>query len=150
MNVYVGSTFSRYPEARAVIDALTLRGHTITHDWTRTEAFGADGHPVPNSAGGYDLPPDVQADHARDDLNAVRRADLLLMLGQEASCGWLVEVGAALAWGTAQVWIVAPFRPTVFWQLPQVQVFADVAEALELLGPLVVPATTRSSGGVDA
>lgn len=134
LNVYVGATFSRYLEARAVMDALTAVGHAITHDWTRTEAFGADGHPLPETAGGYDLPREVQADHARDDLHAVAKSDLLLILAQQASCGWPVEVGAALAWGTARVWIVEPFRPTVFWCLPQVEVFESVDEPLRRLG----------------
>lgn len=134
MNIYVGATFSRYLEARSVMDALTAVGHAVTHDWTRTDAFGDDGHPLPGTAGGYDLPAAEQSAHALDDLAAVKRADLLLILAQQASCGWPVEVGMALAWGTAKVWLVEPFKPTVFWHLPQVRVFADVAQPLRELG----------------
>ncbi len=133
MKVYVGATFSRYTEARALIDQLTAAGHEITHDWTRTAAFGDDGHPLPAANGGYELPRHIQAAHALDDLLAVQEADLLLILGQQASCGWPVEVGAALAWGFAKVWIVAPCKPTVFWHLPQVEIFPDLTEPLHRL-----------------
>ncbi|HVQ60395.1 MAG TPA: hypothetical protein VMS60_15955 [Solirubrobacterales bacterium] len=134
MKIYVGATFSRYLEARSVIDALVAAGHDVTHDWTRTAAFGADGHPLPDSGDGYELPAEEQAAHALDDLAAVKGADLLLILAEQASCGWPVEVGAALAWGKAEVWLVAPFRPTVFWCLPQVSVFESVAQPLRELG----------------
>jgi hypothetical protein len=134
VKIYVGTTFSRYVEARSAMDALTAAGHTITHDWTRTAAFGSDGHPLPQTSGGYDLPAADQQAHAEDDLRAVLDADLLLILAQEASCGWPIEVGMALAWGAAEVWVVAPFKPTVFWHLPQVRVFDDAAEPLRDLG----------------
>lgn len=134
MNIYVGATFSRYREARSVMDALTAAGHKVTHDWTRTDAFGEDGHPLPDTGGGYDIDPASQRRHAEDDLFAVEEADLLLILAQQASCGWPVEVGMALAWGTAKVWLVEPFKPTVFWHLPRVRVFSDVAQPLRELG----------------
>lgn len=134
MNIYVGATFSRYLEARSVMDALTAVGHKVTHDWTRTDAFGEDGHPHPGTAGGYDLPSIKQRVHAEEDLFAVEEADLLLILAQQASCGWPVEIGMALAFGMADVWVVEPFKPTVFWHLPQVRVFDDVATPLRELG----------------
>lgn len=134
MRIYVGVTFSRYIEARDVIDALLTAGHEITHDWTRTDAFGPDGHPLPETDGGYALPSAEQAAQALDDLDAVRRAELLLILAEEASCGWPLEVGAALAWGEARVWLVSPFKRTVFWCLPQVSVFDSVAVPLRALG----------------
>lgn len=129
MNVYVGATFSRYIEARALMDELTAAGHRITHDWTRTDAFGADGHPLPSTAGGYDLDPADGMRHAFDDIAAVRSADLLLMLGSELSCGWPIEVGIGIAEGK-EVVVVAPAKYTVFWDLPNVMVYGGVAEAL--------------------
>lgn len=134
MNIYVGATFTRYLEARSVMDQLTAAGHRITHDWTRTDAFGEDGHPLPETAGGYDLPAAEQCAHAQDDRRAVRNSELLLILAQQASCGWPIEVGMALAFGNSKVWVVAPFKPTVFWHLPLVRVFNDVVEPLRELG----------------
>lgn len=129
LNIYVGATFSRYEEARAIMDALTNAGHTITHDWTRTRAFGDDGHPLPGSAGGYDLDPEDGAAHARDDVEAVKRADALLMLASEPSCGWPIETGIGIACDK-RIAIVDPFKYTVFWDLPNVVVFEAVDEAL--------------------
>jgi hypothetical protein len=134
LKVYVGATFSRYLEARSVIDALTAAGHTVTHDWTRTDAFGPDGHLLPDTGGGYDIDPDEQRRHAEDDRLAVEEAELLLILAQQASCSWPIEVGMALALRRAAVWIVEPFKPTVFWHLPGVRIFDDVAEPLRALG----------------
>jgi NTP pyrophosphatase (non-canonical NTP hydrolase) len=141
MRIYVGTTFARYAEARAVVDVLTAAGHEITLDWTRTSEFDADGHPR------SDVPPLVEAAHAQADLDAVARAELVLVLAEEASCGWPIEVGAALAWGTARVWVVAPFRHTVFWRLPQVEVFDDLAQALRRLAPHVDHAPALAAPG---
>ncbi len=136
MIIYVGATFSRYVEARAIMDTLTAAGHVIAHDWTRTDAFDDDGHPLPGSDGGYKLDPDDGERHARDDIAAVQSAHLLLMLASEASCGWPVETGIGVALGKP-IWLVAPFRYTVFWDLPNVRVFDDVDAALSLLDPAV-------------
>lgn len=133
MKIYVGATFARYLEARAVMDALTGAGHSITHDWTRTRAFGDDGHPLPGTAGGYELDPEDGARHALADITAVRDADLLLMLAQVPSCGWPVETGIGIALGKT-IWLVAPFKYTVFWDLPSVEIFATQTEALGRLG----------------
>ncbi len=58
------------------------------------------------------------------------------MLASEPSCGWPVETGIGIACGK-EIWLVAPFRYTVFWDLPTVRVFDDVAAALSLLVPQV-------------
>lgn len=134
MKVYVGATFSRYEEARAVMDAVTEMGHEITHDWTRTRAFGDDGHPLPDTAGGYKLAPEDAAAHAHDDIVAVGDADVCVFLGQEASLGWPVEFGVSLVNpGVSRVFVVAPFKWTVFLALPKVHEVEDVGAALEWL-----------------
>jgi hypothetical protein len=128
---YVGATFARYEEVREVVDVLEAAGHSCTHDWTRTAEFDQDGHP---RGDGYDASPAVLRASAREDLRGVRQADACLFLGQEASAGWPTEFGAALAYGTARVVVVAPWRGSCFWHLPQVVVVASLAEALEVLG----------------
>lgn len=131
MRIYVAATFTRYEEVRALNDRLREAGHSITYDWTRTAAFGPDGHPLGD---GYDLPEAVQARYAQEDLDAVARAEVLLALGEGDSLGWPVEVGAALAFGSCIVYLVAPRKPTVFWALPRVRVFDGVEEAMTRLG----------------
>jgi hypothetical protein len=144
MKVYVGATFSRYPEARAVMDALTAAGHTVTLDWTRTDAFGPDGHPLPGTDGGYKLDPLDGARHAASDIAAIADADLLLMLAQEASCGWPVEVGIGIALDKP-VWLVAPFRYTVFWDLLTVTVYDSLDVPLRLLDAAAGAPTERAA-----
>lgn len=133
MKIYVGATFSRYAEARAVMDALARAGHAITFDWTRTDAFGEDGHPLPLTSGGYELDPIDGERYALEDFAAVDACERLLVLAQEPSCGWPIEVGYGLA-REKEVWVVAPFRYTVFWDQLNVTTFQRVEDALALLG----------------
>lgn len=137
MQVYVGATFSRYEEARRVIDALAAAGHSCAHDWTRTRAFGADGHPLPDTGGGYELDPEDAAAHATDDVRAVTGADACLFLGEQPSLGWPTEFGIAIATGCPRIVVVAPFRWTVFLALPAVEVVETIDAALELFGAVV-------------
>lgn len=128
---YVGATFARYAEVRAIGDALVAAGHDWTHDWTRTAEFGADGRPA---SSGYDAEPAVLAAAAAADLRGVRTSDVCLFLGQRESAGWPTEFGAALAYGVPDVWVVTPWRGSCFWHLPQVELFAVVTTPLRLLG----------------
>lgn len=128
---YVGATFARYAEVRAIGDALVAAGHDWTYDWTRTAHFGADGRPAGD---GYDAHPAEMATQALGDLRGVRTSDVCLFLGQRESAGWPAEFGAALAYGVPDVWVVAPWRASCFWHLPQVELFAVVTTPLRLLG----------------
>lgn len=60
--------------------------------------------------------------HAGDDIRGVRTADLVVAIADEPLCGALIEIGAALVLGVP-VWIVAPWRWTVFWRHPLVTTF---------------------------
>jgi hypothetical protein len=144
---YVGATFSRYAEARAVIDALTLTGRECTHDWTRTRAFGSDGHPLPGTGGGYTLERADAAAHAVDDIAAVQRAEVCVFLGEQASLGWPVEFGLALAASCPLIYVVAPFKWTVFLALPTVYVVESAEQALMRLGADHSPALVLARDG---
>ncbi len=69
MNVYVAGRFRKYQEVRAVIDRLKENGHTITHDWTRTEEFDKNGIHKDAESGGEILPLSKQQKYASDDLS---------------------------------------------------------------------------------
>ncbi len=130
--IYVAGRFRRYEECRALMDDLVAVGHTITHDWTRTEEFGDDGHPKATDG---DLDRYAQRCHAVDDLRGVRTADMLVVLAHDSLCGGLIEVGAALAYGVP-VWICDPWRHTIFWHHPLITV-TDEPSMRESLGVLV-------------
>lgn len=136
--IYVAGLFRGFERCRAMIDQATALGFTITHDWTRTSAFGLDGKPYPKAAdGGSKLSEREQRIHAIDDLEGVRHADLLVVLGGERLWGGLIEVGYALAFGTL-VWVVEPVRESVFWALPQIERLASDEECIERLERQVV------------
>lgn len=92
MNIYVAAAFAEYPRARAAMAALRARGHVITHDWTAL----ADVYP------NDDAPTHLRQLHAREDLEGVRDADLVIVLtpaDRSRGAGLWVEMGAALALG---------------------------------------------------
>jgi hypothetical protein len=135
-SIYTASRFSAYERVRAFNDDARAAGHTITHDWTRTDEFGADGHPLHVAEG--DLAPDVAARYAMDDLtHGVRKADVIVFLAEDAGqggfCGALIEFGYAFACGIP-VFVVAPWRPSIFWHLPNVTVLPDENAVRERLG----------------
>lgn len=131
MKVYVASKFENYEAVREAVHFVKSLGHEVTHDWTATDEFGADGKPG-NSNG--DLSLEDQQRHAAADFLGVRRADCLLLLGHPAMCGGMVEFGVALALGKP-IAVVAPERCfTIFYTLPGVTTHVDVGFALDALG----------------
>lgn len=131
MNLYIASRFGNYERVRAFIDAAEAVGHRVTHDWTRTQEFGPDGHPT--GGDGSQLSREEQGDHAMADLNAAADADVLVLLPVSDMGGAYIEIGYALAHGR-QVWIAGDCRFTIFWGLPLVTVLPDEAAAREALG----------------
>jgi hypothetical protein len=120
---YLGATFSRYREARAAIDQIVALGHECVEDWTRAEDFGPDGEMLASSGDGYQM-----ADHwpeaARREIDAIRtvaeHGGFCVFLGEQPGLGWPVEFGMAIAFGVDQIYVVAPFKTTVFMALPNV------------------------------
>jgi hypothetical protein len=135
MLFYVGGTFTRYEEVRAVIDRLTALGHECAYDWTRSvNDFSVTGDMLASNQGGY-----VMMDHwpteAQKEVDAVRRVgDALgfcVFLGEQASLGWPTEFGMAIAFGVPRIAIVNPFKTTVFAALSQVYIAASVDDAVD-------------------
>jgi hypothetical protein len=97
MNVYVaGAWVEQWERARPMIARLREAGFAITHDWTVAEQrTRPDGTPLFDS----DISPAERAMHARNDLDGVLRADVVLLLAanEKGACGSWVEMGAALA-----------------------------------------------------
>jgi hypothetical protein len=136
MRIYVAGRFSQYERCRAVMDALTAAGHMITMDWTRTDEFGADGHPKHTehgTAAPTTIPAERLVGHALNDIEGCRSTDLVVVLADEVLTGALIEIGAALASGV-RVWVCAPYRWTIFWEHPLVEVLPNEHEALARLG----------------
>lgn len=132
MRIYVASRFSDYERVRALCDEIRATGYTVTHDWTRTREFGPDGHPL--SASPDDLPPLEARGHAQADLEGVRSADLVVFLADLGDyCGALIEVATAIAAGR-QVFVVKPWRPSIFWHLPRVTVYPHLDAVRHSLG----------------
>lgn len=134
MKAYVAARFSQYERARALMDAMTAAGYEITFDWTRTEEFGADGHPRFAAKQESGIPPTRLAEHARNDIDGAADADVIVVIADDTLCGALIELGATLAAGGSAVIIGPPWRWTVFWHHPAVTLLPDEETARRRLG----------------
>jgi hypothetical protein len=133
MKLYTASKFANYERVRAFNDAARAAGHKVTHDWTRTAEFDEHGHP--RQANEAKIAPELGGHHAALDLySGVAPADMLVFLAEDGGyCGALIEFGAACALGKP-ILIVAPWRASIFWHLPNVTIVADEDDARARLG----------------
>lgn len=135
MKLYVMCRFGAYGRVRAFCDDARAAGHEITHDWTRTAEFGDDGHPLSADEGA--LEPNVAWGHAADDVRGIDAADACVFLADEGGyCGALIEYGYALAINVP-VYLVAPWRPSIFWQSPRTMILPDETAVRDMLGMTV-------------
>lgn len=96
MRVYVAGSSKEIPRVRAIMTALRLAGHVITHDWTPlVERFGSDG-----AAQERALTPADLAKCAAADIHAIDDAERVVMLWPRTkSEGAYVELGIAIGIG---------------------------------------------------
>lgn len=91
MKVYLSTTSSNLPKARALMQRIRRAGHTITYDWTK-------GFERERQMGLLEL-----GDRAEADIEGVRSADIVIVYMQpkmaDKMTGAAVEIGAALALG---------------------------------------------------
>jgi nucleoside 2-deoxyribosyltransferase len=128
VRIYVATHTDNMMAAREVMQALTVRGHTITYDWTvDVERFG--GMAVPERG----ITENQRATIARHDMEGVFSAERVWALMYKGLCGTLMECGMACAWGRP-LWLIGePERNTVFFALPNVSKFSTVPDAFSRL-----------------
>lgn len=123
MNVYVASAFQDFERTRAAHKALRDAGITVTHDWTQyVERYPND-----------DAPDAEKPVHAKEDVDGVRSADVVLVLTPEdktRGAGVWIEMGAALALDIPVVIAGAQRDRNVFCRLALAQSRTD-ANAIE-------------------
>lgn len=124
MKIYIAAPWAHRDEARQRAAQAEAAGHEITHDWWDTEV--ADDNEVELARCAY------------NDLMAVRRADVLIVLNLAQSEGKAVETGMAIAWqweyGKPWIYIVGK-RSNIFHRLNvfkvwMVDTFEDVLKDL--------------------
>ena len=132
MKIYVAGPLADRERVQAVQSAVVTAGHELTLDWTR----GVDVTLVK----GYASLPEMSANIAADDLNAVLDAQaVLVVMSKHEGRGMYVELGAALiraSRGDLQhLVILGPIQhESVFYYHPAVQRVSDVDEWLASLG----------------
>lgn len=92
MKVYVAAPWVRRPEAIDFGKRLVAAGHELTCHWFTHET---DGDPTDST--GITCNPISIIQQAVEDINDVRRADVLIVLNLQKSEGKAVETGVALA-----------------------------------------------------
>lgn len=132
MRIYTAAPFRTYERVRQFNADARDAGHGVTHDWTLTEEFGPDGHPLFGDGATLDM--GVKAERAYEDWHGVRAAETVILLGDEGpSFGACMEAGMAVALGV-QLFVVAPTHFTIFWGLPKVTILPDETAVRDMLG----------------
>jgi nucleoside 2-deoxyribosyltransferase len=134
MRLYVMCRSVAWPKARTFMEDARAAGHSITEDWTlNAEALaGREG----------DLSPDAAWRIAANDVRGVDEAEACVFLADDGDyCGALIEYGYAVA-RLKTVFVVAPWRPSIFWHCPRTTILPDENAAREMLGMRVLDAVT--------
>lgn len=126
MNIFVSGQIEEKAEIRAIYAELINRGHTITHDWTKTDAIGIK---VENKE---------EAGHrAVKDITGVVESDTYILVSnnEKPGKGMYVELGAALALneatGKPRVYTLGKRNHlSIFYLHPRVKHFDTLTELL--------------------
>lgn len=126
MRVYVATSFQNIAEAREVMTALRILGHSITHDWT-------------NEAVDPSWPEWQQAEYLQEcgshDYRGVIDADCLVLINHEKSRDAMAEFGIALGRGIPVVVLFPERRSSVFFHRAWA-VFNTTHELIEMMDVL--------------
>ena len=121
MKFYIASRTARADDVLALKALLINRGHDV-YDWTM---FASIKRPY--------IEHEV-ASIAKEELEAIKHADIFILLGDEGGTGMYVELGYALA-TDSKVYCVGKHNDvTVFQYLPQVNRVETIEEVLSNLG----------------
>lgn len=128
-NVYLAGRFSRKDELACYAQDLERNGFVVTSRWLT----GAHDGTTTNEA---DIPMDELATFAREDMEDIDRADMLIAFTEDpgsgpARGGRHVEAGYALAKG--KMLVVVGARENVFYCLPNVLRYSNWDFALRAL-----------------
>lgn len=129
MNVFVSGQIDEKSEIQKIYRLLEERGHTVTHDWTRTDGIGDK---LKNSK--------EAGLRAAKDITGVVNADLYILVSnnQKSGKGMYVELGAALAlnekYGKPKIFVVGKRNHlSIFYLHPAVQHSETIEDVLESL-----------------
>lgn len=117
MKFYIASRTARANDVHALKALLQKAGHDV-YDWTM---FASIKRPY--------IEREV-APIAQEELEAIKQADIFILLGDEGGTGMYVELGYALATNTKIYCVGNHNDVTVFQYLPQVKRIASVEEVL--------------------
>lgn len=120
MNFYVSGKLGDTGITKAVMEALKEAGHKITLDWTTIPQLKP-----------YDINAEASPAAAIDEANAVKEADVLVMIPHDKGIGMYVELGIALGFGIpVRVIVLGPSR-TIFFHHPLVKRISYIEDLVE-------------------
>jgi nucleoside 2-deoxyribosyltransferase len=123
--VYVAGPWVDRFNAANIADAVSVMGHTITHNWWAYEGEGEHTESL-----------EFLRKCAEMDVEAVRTADVVVVLNTYKSEGKAAEQGIAIALGKPIIVITPGEKPSsnIFHYLPNYTHVTTVKEALEAIG----------------
>jgi nucleoside 2-deoxyribosyltransferase len=99
MDFYIASKFESMDEVRKMQDEIRERGHSISADWTQHKN-------IPE----YSKEEELAAEYASEDVEGAKDCDIFIILANEDSRGSHLELGAALASGSPEVFVIGEKR----------------------------------------
>ena len=103
MNFYVAARTQRIPDVQKIIETLEKEGHKVTLDWTKTDYIE---RPYINHI--HEV-----TDLAKREIDAIKKAEIFIILGDDAGTGMYLEMGVALA-NDCKVYAIEPNEVTIF------------------------------------
>ena len=128
MNCFVSTKFEQRDQAKAFMLKLEAAGHSVTHDWTTETA---------DNLTRDEFVPTMQR-FANDDIEGVRRAEVLILINQPNCRGAYVEDGIAIALGKPVIVIHAERGEHVFFYAPNHYLVKTEEDALAIVKGLSV------------
>jgi hypothetical protein len=132
MKFYVAGKFLDYERVRKMVDFLVAHGHEPSYDWTRTDEFGENGHPVNQDP--HAIPEEKLRWYADNDVRGAQEAEFMVILADGDLCGAWIEMGVALTSdNVVRIFVLTPSRYTIFLNLEKVRVLSSYEEFFNLV-----------------
>lgn len=132
MKFYVAGKFLDYVRVRKMVDFLVTYGHKPTYDWTRTDEFDASGEPINTDP--HALTEEKLRWYADNDVRGVQEAEFMVILADGELCGAWIEMGVAtVSPDLIRIFIIAPQRYTIFFNLEKVRILSSFEEFFEMV-----------------
>ncbi len=125
MKIYLAARFDKKQKVRDLYERFKKLGLEIAADWTLHKPIKP-----------YENNPEVAREYSVEDIDAVRKCDVFILMGNEAGTGMYVELGAAISsnleHGKPIIYVIGEYTSrSMFYFHPSVNRRKTIDEVLE-------------------